>query len=250
VRFVGDPERRLQEDVLRLLRYYRFEARFGAGGGNAEARAACRAAIPRLPTLSAERVARELIGILGAVDAMRALEMMRDDGVLAVVLPEADRLDRFAALSSFDPLLRLGALVSVDKAGAATLADRLRLSRSDRDRLAGLAPPYRLDPDGDERAQRLAIYRLGAGRYRDTARLLAADGRVAPKRLRALLALADSWTPPVFPVGGDDAAALGVAKGPAVGRLLGAVRGWWEESDFVADRSACLERLKEALASD
>jgi len=146
VRFVGDPARRLDEDVLRLLRYYRFEARFGVGSGDVAARAACRAAIPRLPTLSAERIARELLGILGAVEAMRVLEMMRDDGVLAAVLPEADGLDRVARLSSCDPLLRLAAVISVDKAGAARLGDRLRLSRQDRDRLAGLVPPFALDP--------------------------------------------------------------------------------------------------------
>ncbi|HEX3881489.1 MAG TPA: CCA tRNA nucleotidyltransferase [Stellaceae bacterium] len=250
VRFVGDPARRLDEDVLRLLRYYRFEARFGAGGGDAEARAACRAAIARLPTLSAERVAREILGILGAVDAMRVLEMMRDDRVLAAVLPEADRLDRMERLGSFDPLLRLAALISVDKAGAACLGERLRLSRLDRDRLAGLAAPFALDPHGDERVQRLALHRLGTGRYRDTARLLAAEGRVTPKRLRALLALSDAWTPPVFPIGGGDVAALGVPEGPAVGRLLAAVRGWWEEGDFAADREQCLAKLRETVVTD
>ncbi len=243
VRFVGDPARRLQEDVLRLLRYYRFEARFGQGDGDPAARAACRAAIPQLPTLSAERVARELMGLLSAPDPVRALTLMRDDGVLAAILPEASHIDRLRRLRSHDPVLRLAALIETDKAGAKRLGERLRLSRADRDRLAGLMPPFALDPNGDDRAQRLALYRLGAGRYREIALLLAAEGKMSRGRLRAFMRLTDDWTPPAFPIGGGDLAALGIPEGPEVGRLLAAVRGWWEEEDFGADRAACLSKL-------
>jgi poly(A) polymerase len=245
VRFVGDPARRLQEDVLRLLRYYRFEARFGQGAGDPAARAACRAAIPQLPTLSAERVARELMGLLAAPTPVRALNLMRDDGVLAAILPEPLRFDCLRRLRSRDPVLRLAALIETDKAGAKRLGERLRLSRSDRERLAGLVSPFALDPNGDDRAQRLALYRLGAARYRDLALLLAAAGAVTRSRLRELLAGAEAWTAPVFPIGGDDVSALGISEGPEVGRLLTAMRNWWEEGAFRADRAACLTKLAE-----
>ena len=231
MRFVGDPARRLAEDVLRLLRYYRFEARFGHGEGDAAARAACRAAIPQLPTLSAERVVHELFGLLAAPDPIRALTLMRDDGVLAAMLPEAGRLDRLRRLIGLkvsDPILRLAALISADGAGASKLGERLRLSRADRDRLAGLAPPFALDPAGDDRAQRLALYRLGRERYRDIAMLLAAEGKISRPRLRGIRRLAKTWTAPEFPIGGDDVAALGIPQGPKVGQLLTTVRKWWE----------------------
>src|SRR5581483_3259554 len=94
VRFIGEARRRIAEDVLRLLRYYRFEARFGAGAGDAEARAACRAAAPALAALSAGRVTQELLGLLAAPEAARAVRLMHEDGVLAVLLPEAAQLDR------------------------------------------------------------------------------------------------------------------------------------------------------------
>src|SRR6201993_2254189 len=81
VRFVGDPATRIAEDVLRLLRYYRFEARFGTGTGDAEARAACRAAAHLLPSLSAERVSQELVKLLEAADPIAVLRMMQKDGV-------------------------------------------------------------------------------------------------------------------------------------------------------------------------
>jgi poly(A) polymerase len=230
--------------VLRLLRYYRFEARFGRDAGDTAARAACRAAIPQLPRLSAERVARELLGLLAAPDPVRAVRLMQEDGVLAAVLPEARHVDRLSRLRSHDPVLRLAALIDVDNTGARRLGERLRLSRPDRDRLAGLAPPFALDPDGDDPAQRLALYRLGTERYRGTAHLLAADGKLPRARLRVLTQLAQDWTPPGFPIGGDDVAALGIPEGPEVGKLLAAVREWWEDDDFAADRAACLAKLR------
>jgi len=245
VRFAGDAATRIVEDVLRVLRYYRFEARFGCGDGDAAARAACRGAVGKLPTLSAERVSRELMRLLASPDPVRALTMMRDDGLLATILPEATRIDRLTKLwpLSDDPLLRLAALIEVDKAGAAALTERLRLSNIERKRLAGLAAPWPLDPAGDERAQRLAAYRLDRERYRDLALLLAADGRLEHARLKELLALAETWPIPKFPLTGDDVTALGIAPGPRIGRLLGAVKRWWEEGDFAADRAACLAKL-------
>jgi poly(A) polymerase len=251
VRFVGDPAQRIAEDFLRLLRYYRFEARFG-GTGDAAARAACRAAAPQLPRLSAERVAQELTRLLQIEAPMRALRMMHEDGVLAVVLPEARRLDRLdwliAIEPEIDPLRRLAAMLQTDRDGAAAVAERLRFSNACRDRLAALAPPWPLDPQADAHAQRLSLHRLGAARYRDLALLLTADGQMPRDRLDDLFALAQGWTAPVFPLAGRDALALGLPPGPEVGRLLAAVQQWWEDGDFAADRGQCLARLRELAA--
>ena len=224
VRFVGDPATRIAEDVLRLLRYYRFEARFGTGLGDPQARAACRATAHLLPNLSAERVAQELVKLLETSDPVAALRMMQEDGVLAVVLPEARRLDRLRRLIAIepepDPLRRLAALIEVDGAGAVALAERLHFSNAWRDRLHGLAPPWAIDPQRRCAAQRRALYRLGAERYRDIALLLAAEGAMSRDRLAELLGLARAWTPPVFPLAGRDVTALGIPPGHRVGRLL------------------------------
>src|SRR5581483_2776012 len=159
-----------------------------------------------------------------------------EDGVLAVLLPEAAQLDRLARLCELepepDPLRRLAAL----GVGAAAAARRA---------LAALAEPWPLAPEGDDRAQRRALYRLGRERYRDLALLLAAAGRLAPDQLARRLGLAAAWQKPEFPLTGADVAALGIAPGPRTGRLLGAVRRWWEDGDFAAGRSACLARLRE-----
>jgi poly(A) polymerase len=248
VRFVGDPATRIAEDVLRLLRYYRFEARFGAGSGDEPARAACRAAVHLLPTLSIERVAQELIRLIEAPDPGRALQMMAEDGALAVVLPEARHLDRLQRMIASEPepdaLRRLAALIEADADGAAALAERLHFPNAWRERLRGLAPPWPLDPLGDALAQRRTLYRLGAERYRDTALLLAADGGMSSEPLASLLALARDWTAPEFPISGHDVTALGTPPGPRVGALLDAVERWWEAGDFAADREATLVHLR------
>jgi poly(A) polymerase len=248
VRFVGDPGTRIAEDVLRILRYYRFEARFGTGLGDPQARAACRALAHLLPNLSAERVAQELVKLLETSYPISALRMMLEDGVLSVILPEARRLDRLRHMIAIepepDPLRRLAALIDVDGAGAIALAERLHFSNAWRDRLHGLAPPWAIDPPAGMAAQRRALYRLGAERYRDVALLLAAEGAMSRDRFGELLALARDWTPPAFPLAGRDVTALGIAAGPEVGRLLGAVHDWWEAGDFTADRAACLRYLQ------
>jgi poly(A) polymerase len=249
VRFVGEAGARIAEDVLRVLRYYRFSARFGDGKGDAAARAACRAAVTLLPKLSGERVAQELLGLLLVPDPVPAVRMMKEDKVLAAVLPEASRFDRLKKLTPLEPepdaLRRLAALAVVDGKDAAGIAARLRMSNAERDRLMGLAPPWPLDPAGDAPAQRHALYRLGADRYRDLVLLIAAEGVIDARRLGELLTLAAGWKPPSFPIAGRDVTALGIPPGPRIGELLAAVQHWWEDGDFTADREACLEKLKE-----
>jgi len=251
VHFVGDPATRIAEDVLRLLRYYRFEARFGTGIGDEQARAACRAAAHPLPTLSGERVAQELVKLLETPDPVAVLQMMQEDGVLAVALPESRGLDRLRRLIEIepkaDPLLRLAALIEVDAEGAAAVAVRLRFSNAWRARLRGLSQPWPLDPIGDSRLQRRALHRLGVERYRDVALLMAADGKVSQSWLTEFLDLARAWTSPVFPLAGRDVTELGIPPGERVGRLLGAVRDWWEAGDFKADHAACLAHLTKLL---
>jgi len=238
--------------VLRILRYYRFEARFGSETGDTQARAACKAAAPLLPKLSAERVAQEVVNLLESLDPVPALRMMQEDGILAVILPEAHRLDRLRELIALNPkrdaLHRLAAVMDVDAAGADIVAERLRFSTASRERLRGLAPPLPLDPKGDTLAQRRALYRLGPDRYRDVLLLLAAERAMTRERLSILLDFARSWTPPAFPITGRDVTALGIPPGPRVGRLLEAVHVWWEEGDFVSDRAACLAYLKAIAA--
>jgi poly(A) polymerase len=251
VRFVGDAATRIREDVLRLLRFYRFHAHYGQDATDAEARAACRALAALLPTLSGERVAAETLKLLAAPDPLPTLRMMAEDGVLAAFLPEARHFSRLAALVALEPvpdaLRRLGVLLDDDAAAAAAVAERLRLSNEQSERLvAAAAPPVVLDLASDERAQRRALHRLGADLYRDLVLRRAAESGDAA-RARALLALAEAWRPLEFPLKGRDVTALGVPAGPEIGRLLAGMEQWWEHGDFRADRRAALAELKRRL---
>jgi poly(A) polymerase len=250
VRFVGDAETRIREDVLRLLRFYRFHAHYGSGAADPSARAACRALKHLLPGLSGERVAAETLKLLAAPAPLPTLELMVDDGVLGVLLPEARDLHLLAALLPLEPaprpLRRLAALID---GPAEAVAARLRLSNEQRDRLALLAPAPRaaIDLAGDERRQRRVLHHLGADAYADLVLVRAAETGAAA-RLPSLLALAASWQPVVFPLKGRDVTALGVPVGPKVGRLLKELEAWWEAGDYRADRAACLEELERRAA--
>jgi poly(A) polymerase len=253
--FVGDAETRIREDGLRILRFFRFQAWYGRGEPDAAGLAACAALKGLIGQLSAERVSAELLKLLAADDPRPAVRLMAQAGVLAEVLPEAVGLARFEALVAIetemlfteDALLRLAALLPDDPAAAAALANRLRLSNAQKDRLvAALDPEPRLVSWMSPRETRRHIYRLGAPALCDRVTLAwaASDRPKATPQWRALLPTAQSWKPPPFPLDGEEVMAAGVPEGPLVGAVMREVEAWWVENDFPADKLALIERLK------
>jgi len=253
--FVGDAETRIREDALRILRFFRFNAWYGRGEPDAAGLAACAALRERIANLSAERVSAELLKLLAAEDPRGVVRLMAQTGVLAVVLPEATGLERFEKLVGIetemlfteDAVLRLAALLPDDPALAARLAERLRLSNAQRDRLvAALNPEPKLISWMSPKETRRLVYRLGAEPFCDRVTLgwAASDRPAATTQWRALLPTARSWTPPRFPLSGDEVMAAGVAKGPLVGEVMREVEAWWVENDFPSDKLALIERLK------
>jgi poly(A) polymerase len=254
VRFVGDATLRIQEDALRLLRFFRFHAHYGKGEPDAAGLAAAAAAAASLATLSGERIAGELFKLLQAASAPAVLQVMAQHGVLAHLLPEAPGIDRLARLISIegrlalsDPLRRLAALLRADAAVAARVSDRLKLSNDDRERLAAMvAPILAIVADIDEATRSRKLYRLGRARFSDLALLAWAGDPVADAaRWRAHLTAAQSWVRPILPVSGTDVLALGLPPGPRVGELLAAVERWWAAGDFRAGRAELLAKLRE-----
>jgi len=253
--FVGDPSARLREDYLRILRFFRFHAWYGRGEADPAALAACAALRDGLEGLAAERVHKELLKLLAADDPRPALRLMAATGVLAAILPCAASLARLEALVAIeteqlfenDPELRLAALIPDDPQIAGQVAERLRLSNALRDRLvaaAGREPPIVswMSP----RETRRAVYALGARAFSDRVKLAwaAAPGTAATPQWRGLLALGESWTPPAFPLTGDEILKAGVPKGPLVGAVRREVETWWIDQDFIDDRFSAIERLK------
>jgi poly(A) polymerase/tRNA nucleotidyltransferase (CCA-adding enzyme) len=247
VRFVGDPATRIAEDYLRILRFFRFHARYGAGPPDAAAVAAIRAGVPGLTLLSAERVWSELARILAAPDPRGAVALMGELGVLAAVLSEgADpaRLARVVAAGApADPVLRLAALLTGD---AEAVAARLRLSNAERDRLVQLLGAPLARPGTDDATLRRWLAEAEPGVVMDRTWL---EGGGGPEwgALRARLGALER---PVFPLEGRDVLALGLAPGPRVGALLRGVRDWWLAGGCVADAGACRAALARLAAGE
>ncbi|MBX4888381.1 CCA tRNA nucleotidyltransferase [Rhizobium bangladeshense] len=265
IRFIGDAARRIAEDHLRILRFFRFFAYYGSGRPDAEGLKACAAARAKLKTLSAERVWSELRKLLGAADPGRALLWMRQVAVLTEILPESERwgIDAIPSLVATekalgwapDPLLRLAAIVPPDAVRLEALAARLKLSNAEAAALKAwaieapvndeLSPAaferllYRNGPDGIVTRLKLA---LGVSRGKAEVDL----GEMARSaRLGKLLDKATTWKKPQFPVNGGDVIAAGIASGPRVGELLAVLENQWVEENFASDRAALLARLKE-----
>lgn len=223
VRFIGDPHQRIREDHLRILRYFRFQARFGSQPADAQSESACAELAATLKGLSRERVGMEMMNLLGLVDPAPTVALMAELGVLPVVLPEAD-VAALAALVAAearqqvapDALRRLAALLPADVPLAEAVASRFRLSGVQKKRLALAA-----GRDGALGDPRALAYRLGNAAALD--RLLLGGGEVAP--------LAD-WAIPVFPLKGGDIVARGVKAGPDVARTLRAVESAWIAAGF------------------
>lgn len=267
VRFVGEPAARIEEDVLRLLRFFRFQAWYGTQAPDPEALAACRNLAPKLPGLSAERVWSETRRLLLAPSAASVFALMEDQDILAHFLPEACKFTRLEALVELEidniepqPVRRLASVIDVDKTGARAVTKRLKFSNTERERLASLIreePSFAPGPGASARRQ---LYRLGPELFRDLALLgqarRLADAKASRKPppdmadFNAALAEATSWRPRKLPVGGEDAKGLGITPGPPVGAALANVEQWWIEGDFKATRKQALDKLKSLVEED
>ncbi|MCJ1960061.1 CCA tRNA nucleotidyltransferase [Novosphingobium mangrovi (ex Hu et al. 2023)] len=223
VRFIGDARQRIREDHLRILRYFRFQARFGSQPADEEAESACRELAATLKGLSRERVGMETMNLLGLADPAPTIARMKALGVLDVILPEA-RPEALAALIACeqregiapDPVRRLAALLPADVALGEQIASRFRLSGAQKKRLALAAA--REDIPG---APRALAFRLGMDQALD--RLLIAGADVTPLK---------GWSIPTFPLKGGQIVARGVGAGPEVARVLRAVEARWIAEGF------------------
>ena len=234
VRFVGDAATRVAEDYLRILRFFRFQARYGIGTPDRAALAAIRSGIDGIGRLSAERVWSELKRILQAPDPTASLALMADTGVLAAAIPEGADPQGAAGLPA-DPLLRTAGLLTGDRAA---FAARLKLSAAEAGRLIALAGP---PPGGDDAALRRQLA--------DTAPDVLVGRSLLARQPAAIRDRLGAMDRPVFPLEGRDVVAQGVPPGPAVGGLLRQVRAWWLAGGCVADGAACRAELARLTAA-
>jgi poly(A) polymerase len=267
LRFIGDPEARIREDFLRILRFFRFFAWYGDGRPDAEGLKACARLKEGLGQLSAERVWSELKKLLSAPDPSRALLWMRQASVLTSVLPESEKwgIDAIHRLARSgkdlgwtpDPLLRLEAIVPPDATRMKVLAERLKLSTSEADRLRHWALTAAVDPKTSEGELAKKLYLGDREGFVDRLRLSLASARARAVEdndalleaggFSRLLAFAAKWEKPLFPLKGADLTKLGASPGPKLGAVLKNLEREWIEAGFAPDRGTLLERAVKAL---
>jgi poly(A) polymerase len=268
VRFVGDPMKRIDEDVLRLLRYFRFQAHYGRPPMDRVALAACRKMAPRLAGLSGERVSGEIIRLLQAPDPVSVLLAMHGEQVLPHVLPEARHFGRLRVLTWLesrafvrdsvrpDAIRRLGALMATDAEGARRACGRLKLSILQTERVAAICQPgATVTVDMGEHELRRALRRLGPDTVRDLLLVAWAERRSAagkPDHVESeawlrLIDATDAWQPVELPVKGRDLLEMGVPHGRRIGEILAQLDRWWEEEDYRPGRDQVLARARDLI---
>jgi len=267
VRFIGDAATRISEDYLRILRFFRFFAHYGSGRPDADGLRASARAKDKLATLSAERVWGELKKLLSARDPSRALLWMRQSGVLSEILPETEKwgIDAIHGLVAaeqvlgwaVEPMLRLAAIVPPDRERLAALSARLRLSKAEASYLSNWASAPAADPDLKDTALDRLLYRQGVDGMKARLKLALAAARAdisagdtamqKVARFSTLLARAEKFHKPAFPLSGADVMAAGVEAGPKVGDLLKSLEEKWIDVNFSLDRAALTARLKDML---
>lgn len=250
--FIGDAGARIAEDYLRILRFFRFHARYGSGEPDAAALSACIAGRAGLEGLSRERVWAELRKLLVAPGAAATLRAMAGAALLMPVLGGVPHLSRFAAIAAapgdgVQPAFRLAALTVAIREDALRLRERLRLSKAEFERVAGIAAALEslsgraMLPD--IAMLRRVAHRLGPDAIGGGLALMSGDGA----RKHALLA--ELARTPAFLPGGKELLALGVTAGPIVGQVLEAAREAWIEAGCPAGREEQTALLAAAAAA-
>jgi tRNA nucleotidyltransferase/poly(A) polymerase len=259
VRFIGEPQRRIEEDYLRILRFFRFHAHFADGPPDPAGLHACIAARAGLETLSRERVRTEMLKLIVAARATPTIAVMAETGLLGLVLGGVPFLASFenmikveAALGvAPDALHRLGALAVWVAEDAERMTQRLRLSNAESERLLALEHWWRVTPQSGAHVGRALLYRLGPRTFIDQVLLAwtrSQAGAADPVWLE-LAQLPQRWTAPVFPLKAADFTDRGIKPGPALGAVLRAAELAWIEADFPSEPAA-LEAMAERAARE
>ncbi len=259
VRFVGDPGKRIREDYLRTLRFFRFSAEYAPGAFDADGMAAAIRERLGLLRLSRERVRSELLRILATRRAAHAIELMDEAGLLLLLLGgvvNRVRFERFCRIEAAlglapDAVRRLAALALFVREDAGRLTQKLRLSTQEAKELEGLSATSPAIPAAlGKAALQVLLYKLGARSYAGRILLAwAASGApVDDGDWRAAVDLAGAWQPPRFPLGGADLMALGMEPGPAMGALLKELEERWAADGFSADRETLMNMARQKLA--
>ncbi len=248
--FVGDPVTRIQEDYLRILRFFRFHAIYGKGEPDAEGLAACKAEAAKMTILSRERITQEFFKILAVDDPQEILGIMFENNVLKRSLFPAYEESILKYLSGWQkaydlPSLssRLFVLCGMNLKNVSSIGEILLIPRLFQKDMEAFSEVLSMPDMNREQTVRAAVYKTGRTAAGQGLLIELALDRVmngfAPKALEIIR----NWDIPDFPLSGNDLMKEGVAQGPELGRKLSEIEEWWVAGDFKADKKACLAKI-------
>ena len=270
VRFIGVADERLSEDILRLLRFFRFFGLYGQPPADKNALEACKRHSKNLSRLSGERIWNEMSKILLTPKYGDVADLMNITGVYRNILPEAKNIKRLQMMQWLetncygkvkikpDAVLRLAALIETNQRGAVNLSKRWKLSNCESSRLVTMVvPELSINPEINAIDLKRSLYKHGSKIISDLTILAWSEeltNITQPKNIRTegwlnILEKCEKWRDIQFPLNGDDVIALGIKEGPNIGKLLNRVRKIWEKDGYIDGRKSCLKHL-DSIAKD
>jgi poly(A) polymerase len=258
VRFIGEPEKRIAEDYLRILRFFRIHAAYGEGPPDRAGYLACISGRAGLANLSAERIRVEILKLMVAGGAADSVNAMVEGGLLLPIFGGVAYTGPFGAVIAIeqalgfapDPIRRLGALAVAVTEDARRVAARLRLTNAETKALDSMGHRWWRLAGMDEVRARRRLYRLGEERYRD--RLLLAWARSGDRSddisWHQLVSLPARWTAPKFPLRAADFLARGIVQGPELGQVLALAEDAWLAAEFPLDQASLDTIADQAVA--
>lgn len=253
VRFIGQPTERIREDVLRILRFFRFYAWFGKDGPDPDGLESCRQLAALLPQLSAERVWHEINKLLTALLPLASWCAMQQNFILAQLLPEADNIQLLEKSIEIEikygvppsSLRRLAALIPPHLKAVQDLTRRLKLSNREAQSLQHcVLDPAKLKNDLTPDSLPASLYKFGRENTQNAAIIVFSEGFDTKSDLKTIFKLCSEWKSPIFPLRGDDLLGIGLKPGPDIGIMLRRIEDWWIAHKFQPDHIACLSQAR------
>jgi poly(A) polymerase len=265
VRFIGEARQRIQEDALRILRFFRFTASYGDGQIDAVGLLACTEEAAKLKQLSGERIGAEMLKLLNASGAAAIISVMQDQGILRQILTATVQTESLAALArirlmtedlSLDAILSLALLLRswpYPEAILGEVARQWRLSGKQATLLKALVEAALIPPEMPEAAQKKLLRAVGSAVFSSIVVIswaeMLGESHSQPQILsaayRAMLGLPHHWQIPVFPITGNDLLAEGYTADAGLGQQLKKLEEIWEKEGYVPDKQALLRVLRE-----
>lgn len=251
VRFVGNAEERCKEDVLRILRFFRFNAHYSGKQVDKDGLAACKKFAEQINELSGERIQAEMLKLLSAPNPLQIMQAMQDAGISEVSFNTAVNLNNLGNLvaaekdvkTQINPLLRLALIIKNGK--WQDVATRWKLSNKDKNYLKIITSNYsKLSKSSSTAEQRKLIRSLDKGLFKDIALINWANSPQDGEFYLKAINNAANWQVPSFPVKGKDLLDIGIEPGPNMGATLKKAENWWESGEYKADKQEIISYIK------